>query len=342
MSVRFCKWLPVLFGIAAAGTLSMAAREGGGSGREDDSSAIGNNPGPVTAQARQTKAPVNRLLLLEERITRALKGISSGSSMESVAPRPPMPLVRHVAPSKKDIEERELMKNEWMLMSPEDFAEHEASLELRKLMRDGGILKGAGRSPESQLFKDLDDSAMGGKGLMDSLKGRDAQSSSDRQRDSTPAEVARSEDKLRGMLQERSSSLFSDSARAERGFSGFQGSAAETADRRKHDQYMDSYRQLMAPPVSKDFTASPLGQLATDPSRSSQPLQGGGFMDSGGNNPLGPQFGGINPVLSPRQPLNTTEQVLNQWNKSYTPSVVPPPRAPTPPKPSFEAPRRKF
>lgn len=327
----------VASGLLVAGSFAPAA--------EQTNSAVSSQVSPNAVVMQ--KGRVNRLLLLEERITRALKGLSSGQDATPIPVRTAPPIVRHATPSRAAAEESAAKRN-WMLMDPDDFAEHEASLELRKLLKDGGFLKDPALSGDEQLFRDLSRQGFGTRSMVEDSNVRDLEKMWG-QKEETPADVARTEENLRNMLQERRPVFLSRGEVGSVGESSLSGLLSVPEDlkaRREENSYVDDYRNLMnpAPPVrSPDFASSPLGNVALDPLRPNSAVPGMEAPGGARESILGPQFGNINPVLTPRAPMDQNQRVLNQWNKYYTPPSIPErPRNNAPPRPTFEAPRRAF
>jgi hypothetical protein len=290
----------------------------------------------------------NRLLQLEERLTRALKGLTADTTVPTLGPKLRPPVVRKVP--KKEDQEDALAKRDWMLMTPESFAEHEASLELRKMLKDGGLLKNPAVNTESQWLNDLNRNNGGTRGLVDSMTSGEMQRGPNLRENSTPAEVARTEENLRSLMRDRQSSWNSMAVTPERERNladAFRPPAEDLSPfRRKEESYVDDYRKLMTPAPIQTFasTVPNLNPALTDPTRPVPPPTGLELMtpSPSARSIFTPQLGSIAPLKSPRTPLDTTEQAVNQWNKYYVPPPPEPPRSLAPPKPTFEAPRRKF
>ncbi len=321
---------------------------------------------PALAQTQTERAParpepgisvtnsfkLNRLQRLEDELTRSLKKFFGDNSVENVMTRRPPPPVRIVPNQNKDRHGQ----TDWMNLDSSDFSKsgNESTTDLRKILEDKDRLRNQGK-PEDQLLEYYlrqDKSARNAttdRGSEEPILGNARDWLKNEERPQGPADVLETEEKLRSILREQSGSSLSGVT----GPSTLSGlfTPSDTKDvtdfKKRENPYLQEYRSFMVPSATtpgNDLLGSVLASNLKSPFQQPVPVGSLPPIASPKREVLGPQFGSINPVLTPLSPLDPTISVVNQWNPYFAPAAAAPQpnRIVTPPKPTFEAPRRKF
>jgi hypothetical protein len=351
----FCKSMVLWFAMLIACAILRPA-----SAAEPVGTATGERQVQVPDSAAQTNSyRINRLQRLEDDLSRALKNMFGRDSIEMPARRPPPPVL--VVPRGKDRDER----NDWLLPEPEDFRDREFRNRDREAPDMADFLNPQDRrerpaSPRDQFLRDF----LNPEGANRPTAQRSSEApilgearswlKSERD-DQTPVEILRSEENLRNLL--RDESIGSISSLSRKGPTIQLFPTPESRDvisfKPVENTYLEEYRKMMASPAAQtgndlqpgnDLVSSILGSVGSTPTQTRAPASLEPITTGRRDRELvNPQFGNINPVLTPRELPNQTTTVLNQWNPFYKPPDLETPRTYTPPpKPVFEAPRRQF
>lgn len=327
-------------------------------------------PIPVASAASSTNTPSRKdpLKALEEQLTKSFQSLAPNNSLDGVMAPPTAPLPRPTVPNNKRVLEWIEKRKNALQITTEDLALKPGEEELFEPPSfDQKGKASAKKNDLDKFYEDLDRRRTLRKtlGLTDAeIKSLDSQKATglmvapdESDESSLPGSIGDAAQKLRRLLgtePEPASADRTASAPTRRpDYSELFGLG--TSPKVDNDfsapfsiqQYNEWLSQATASPGSPAGLGNPVNAMAVPDQKPGLPynpmesaLPGSSRSSSG----LG-QLGAINPVLSPGPPQDLTAKVVNQWNPFYSPAAAAPKvEAPSyiPPKPNFDAPRRKF
>jgi hypothetical protein len=311
----------------------------------------------VPADSQASGARKNRLMQLEEELSKSLQVFKPKTSLEGVtAPRPrpaqPAPINQN-----KRVKEQADRKKNWAFMSPDDLIAGptiEDLLDTPDYTPDGREKKAV--SPLERFYDNLErrysNKAISKPASKDDPLGppptpgsRDELASPEDA--NLPSGVRESEENLRKGLMADTPNL--NPARTHRTFSDifqFGERKPSPVEDLAHKALMKDYQQLLnatSVPQGGD-PAKGLGAPSAADTFHQTWMNGGGLGGSGGpgrSDVFAPQASVADPTLPVGVPQDVTAKTLNQWNSLYAPPKVELPQ-PTRPPPPPEVQRRKF
>ncbi len=308
-----------------------------------------NSPAPAVRK--------NRLMQLEEDLSRSLQVFKPKTSLEGVtAPRPRRVPPPSATQNKRAKEQADRKKN-WVFMEPEDLTAAptiEEMLSVPEYTRDGQDKKAL--SPMERFYQGLErrfsakakskpetkDDSLGTRLETAPREGLSSQAEED-----LPSGVKESEQTLRKRLEvDAANPAFAPARGTFSDLFGLGEPGATLDSERAHKAMMKDYQQWLNTPRVPPESSMAKGFNAAD---LSQPVQGiGGSRIGLGASGVGRSDGfatpsaPADPTMIPRTPPDPTANTLNQWNPLYTPPKEELPKPLRPPPPPDGPPRRKF
>lgn len=348
MSLRFSRtWGQLGLALLGAGGLALGTARAAETGPAESP----ETPRPA-AVTNFTRLPARRdgLQRLEDRLADFFKSFVPKRSVEtSLDPQfAPQAVPRVIVPDQRTKDKINEERN-WMYKNPADLgktpAEEDAfkvpGLEDREKARQTPIeafyQSLMPQPPGSKLAKPGEEEI--GSARKRTAAGEDVATKDDK----TPATLRTTEQNLRKAL-EKSGSF--DAKPGSDSLADLMRQAAEAArldGRPEESPYLKEYRQLLQGAASGGGASGLPGGFGADAAQR-MPGFSSTTADSAGTprrDLFDPTSGSMTPRYSPDSLADINSRVLNQWNPLYRAPQVEPPKV-TPPKPNFDAPRRKF
>jgi hypothetical protein len=312
---------------------------------------------PAVGVSTNTPTRKDPLKALEEQLTKSFQSFAPNNSLDGMMAPPPVPVPRPVVPNKRVLELLEKRRNALQL-NPEDLVSRPGESELFETPSFDQKRGNAKKANDlDQFYENLERRRALGKslGITDAeMRSLDKQGTAPTrvQPDSTedanmPGSIADVTQKLRKLLgTETDAAVGSSSAPRPNYYELFGlGTGPTTEKSLGPTPFIEQYKDWLNTPATAG-SASSLNALAAPeqtPVATYNPMESGLGSSRGGG---AGQLGAINPILSPTAPQDITAKVVNDWNPFYSSSAAVAPKLGAqsyiPPKPNFDAPRRKF
>lgn len=300
---------------------------------------------PAAGNTNLLASRTDALKRLEDDLTRSFDMFAPKSSVDAIpVPHlaPPRPVVAN-----RSAQEEKQRRNSWLLRDPDELGKAQG---LQDLFPSSAEQFGPGAegtldrlNNATALDRQRKDNSMGGT-LGSSRNSNGLNRDEDSDLPGGVKEKAQALRKLLGIDGPAGPATAAEPRTSLTDIFGLNSRQLSEKDVADHKAYMDSYRQVLAgaAPAPVADPLNPFGNLA-GPSRPAATYAPGldPYTSSSlqGRNLYGAS---ANPTLTGPTLPDVNARVLNQWNPLYTPPpAVEPPRA-TPPKPNFDAPKRKF